>query len=145
MNGQNKKEVRCGNIELQKSKNLTPKSAINLIYYNTSFGNMKGEPMKKEFKRARAIVKEVLEEYPMARNSNDYLYTKVIEKLNKEALNKPFADVMLNLKELGLPLYETISRARRKLQSEFPELQACDAVQDFRTEREEAFREEFGS
>ena len=101
--------------------------------------------MKKEFKRARTIVKEILEECPKSRNSDNFLYTKVIEKLNKGALDKPFWEVMLNLKELGLPCYETISRARRKLQEEFPELQACDAVQDFRTEREETFREEFGS
>ena len=58
--------------------------------------------MKKEFKRARAIVKEILEECPKSRNSDNFLYTKVIEKLNKGALDKPFWEVMLNLKDLGL-------------------------------------------
>lgn len=101
--------------------------------------------MKQELKRARTIVKEVLEECPMSRNSDNVLYTKVIEKVNKGAIDRPFSDVMLNLKELGLPCYETISRTRRRLQEEFPELQACEEVQDFRTEREEEFRKEFGS
>ena len=99
--------------------------------------------MEKEFKRTRAIVKAILEECPKSRNSDNVLYTKVVEKLNKGALNKPFAEVMFTLEELGLPCFETVRRTRQKLQADFPDLQACDAVQDFRTEREEEFRKEF--
>ena len=99
--------------------------------------------MEKEFKRTRAIVKANLEECPKSRNSDNVLYTKVVEKLNKGALNKPFAEVMFTLEELGLPCFETVRRTRQKLQADFPDLQACDAVQDFRTEREEEFRKEF--
>lgn len=100
--------------------------------------------MKKEFKQTRKIVKNILTDYPQTRNSDNALYIKVVEALNPQVNNRPFASVFLNLSELGLPCFETVSRTRRKLQEEFPELQACDAVQDFRTEREEEFRKEFG-
>lgn len=101
--------------------------------------------MNKEFKQTRRIVKNILTYYPETRNrKDDLLYIKVVEALNRGALNKPFAEVMANLEELGLPCFETVRRTRQKLQAEFPELQACDIVQDFRTAREEEFRKEFG-
>ena len=100
--------------------------------------------MKKEFKQVRKLVKGILEECPNSRNSDNVLYTKVVEKMNKGALEKPFAEVMFTLEDLGLPCFETVRRTRQKLQAEYPDLQACDVVQDFRTEREEEFRKEFG-
>jgi len=100
--------------------------------------------MEREFKRTRAIVKAILEECPKSRNSDNVLYSKVVEKLNRGALQKPFVEVMFSLDELGLPCFETVRRTRQKLQAEHPELQACEEVQDFRTEREEEFRKEFG-
>lgn len=100
--------------------------------------------MQKEFTQVRKIVKGILEECPKSRNSDNVLYAKVVEKLNKGALEKPFVEVLFSLEELGLPCFETVRRTRQKLQADFPDLQACDAVQDFRTEREEEFRKEFG-
>ena len=100
--------------------------------------------MKKEFKKTRKIVKDILTNYPQTRNSDTALYIKVVAALNPQANDRPFANVLSSLEELGLPCYETVSRTRRSLQADCPELQACDIVQDFRTEREEEFRKEFG-
>lgn len=100
--------------------------------------------MKKEFKQTRIIVKKILEENPHTRDSDMALYVKVIEMLNRNALDKPIMDVLQNLEFYGLPCFETVRRTRQKLQSENPNLKACGIVQDFRTEREEEFRKEFG-
>jgi len=101
--------------------------------------------MEKEFSRNRALVKDILEKEPFTRNSDMALYIKVVERLNKGALNKPFWEVLSNLEELGLPCMETVRRNRQKIQELYPELQACDKVYDFRCEREEEYRKEFGS
>lgn len=100
--------------------------------------------MNKEFKQTKKIVKNILNEYPQTRNSDNLLYLTVIETIGKGNIEKPISEILLNLEELGLPCFETVRRTRQKLQVEFPELQACDKVQDFRTEREEEFRKEFG-
>ena len=99
--------------------------------------------MDKEIKGTKGLVKRILSNYPQTRNSDMALYIKVIEALNKNALDKPIVEVLRNLKELGLPCFETVRRSRQWCQNEFPELQADDMVQDFRTEREEEFRKEF--
>ena len=100
--------------------------------------------MNKEFKQVKKIVKNILIEYPQTRNSDNLLYLTVIETIGKGNIEKPISEILLNLEELGLPCFETVRRTRQKLQAEFPELQACDKVQDFRTAREEEFRKEFG-
>lgn len=100
--------------------------------------------MDKEFKQTRRIVKNILTDYPQTRNSDNALYIKVVAAINPQANDRPFANVLSSLEELGLPCFETVRRTRQKLQAEFPELQACDKVQDFRTAREEEFRKEFG-
>lgn len=100
--------------------------------------------MQKEFKKIRDLVKEILKNYPETRNSDSALYSKVVEQLNKSALDKPFGEVMANLKEMGLPGFETVRRSRQKIQELYEELKACDVVQDYRTELEEEYRKEFG-
>ena len=100
--------------------------------------------MNKEFKQTRRIVKNILTDYPQTRNSDNALYIKVVAAINPQANGRPFANVLSSLEELGLPCFETVRRTRQKLQAEFPELRACDEVQDFRTAREEEFRKEFG-
>lgn len=101
--------------------------------------------MKKEFKQVKHIVKTILTEYPQTRNSDNLLYLTVIETIGKGNIDKPISEVLLNLEELGLPCFETVRRTRQKLQAELPELQACDKVYDYRCEREEEYRKEFGS
>lgn len=100
--------------------------------------------MNKQFKKTRIIVKNILTDYPQTRNSDNALYIKVVAAINPQANDRPFANVLSSLEELGLPCFETVRRTRQKLQEEFPNLRACDEVQDFRTMLEEEYRKEFG-
>ena len=100
--------------------------------------------MKKIFRKTNILVKELLTNHPETRNSDALLYIKVVQRLNSSALEKPFEEVMTSLEEMGLPCFETVRRTRQKLQNEFPNLQADEIVQDFRSYREEEFRKEFG-
>ena len=101
--------------------------------------------MAKEFKQVKKIVESILTDYPQTRNSDNLLYLTVIETIGKGNIEKPISEILLNLEELGLPCFETVRRTRQKLQAENPKLQACDKVYDFRCEREEEYRKEFGS
>ena len=94
-----------------------------------------------ELKNVTKLVKQVLETVPSARNSDNYLYIEVVRIINQSVLRLPLAVVLTNLKEYDLPSIETVGRCRRKLQAEFPELRARKAVEEFRSGREEAFRE----
>ena len=100
--------------------------------------------MKKEFKRANALVLKILEENPKTRNSDNLLYLIFLETVHPGITKQSIATILLNLESLGLPCFETIRRARQKIQAEREDLKADEAVQDFRTEREIAFREFFG-
>lgn len=98
-----------------------------------------------EFKRTRALVKDILEKEPKTRDSDAALYIKVVERLNPNANSQRFESVMANLEEMGLPCFETVRRSRQFIQAHFPELRACEKVQDYRTELEMEYRKEFGS
>lgn len=94
-----------------------------------------------ELKTTTQLVQQVLEEVPAARNSDNLLFIEVVKIINIGLIHKPLAEVLTNLKEYGLPSIETVGRCRRKLQAEIPELKAGAAVQGFRADREEEFRE----
>lgn len=95
----------------------------------------------KEIYTTNDLVKKILAEDKRARNSDIYLYIKVCEKLNPEALNKPFVDVQTHLNEYGIPPISTVARTRRKLRRAFPELAGNSDVEAQRTLNEDAFRE----
>lgn len=98
-----------------------------------------------DLKNTTALVKTILENSEQCRNSDSFLYFKVIQVLgahNQVDIHKisiPF--FMLNMKRLGFPPFESVRRARQKLQKRHPELAACKAVADQRTENEVMFRE----
>ena len=99
---------------------------------------------KEELKNTQTLVKDLLTKYPMARDSDAYLYVRVVKELNPSVLDRKFSEVMLNLKDMGLPCFETVRRSRADIQSKNPELKGSDRVQDFRTMNEEIYREFFG-
>ena len=93
----------------------------------------------KELKDTTEIVKFLLRTVPETRNSDQLLYCMVCSKKNSVALGKPFSYVLLNLKELNLPPFESVRRTRQKLQAAYPELAGCDKVEEQRLLNEEAF------
>ena len=95
----------------------------------------------KELKTTSKIVKIILEQNPYARNSDDFLYIKVCEKVNDISINLPFKQVMENRKLYGLPPFESVRRCRQKIQATHPELAGCDDVEAQRKLNEETFRD----
>ena len=95
----------------------------------------------KELKTITAIVKDVLEHDPKARNSDEYLYYKICEIVGHRFIHLPFYQVIMNRKEYGFPPFETVGRARRKLQETHPELAGNSTVEAHRMMNEEVFRD----
>lgn len=94
-----------------------------------------------QLKQTSKLVKQILIDEPLARNSDMYLYLKVCQKLNPSALTKPFWNVISALKHHNLPPFETVRRTRQKIQEKQPELAGSDAVEDARAELETEYRE----
>lgn len=97
-----------------------------------------------ELKTTTDIVKEVLKAHEQARNCDDYLYYLVCLLVGKQngfdVDNMQLSHFLLYRKEYSLPSYETVGRARRKLQQHYPELAGSDVVEGYRLVNEEAFR-----
>lgn len=98
-----------------------------------------------DLKNTTALVKSILEQDKQCRNSDSFLYLKVLSVTAKqkgidlEKMTVPF--FLLNLHGAGFPGFETVRRTRQKLQQHHPELAACEAVEGFRTDNEKVFRE----
>lgn len=85
-------------------------------------------------------VKAVLTEYPDARDDDFILINRVYQKLKFDAGSTYFDELMTGHKKYHLPSFESITRARRKLQAEYPELRATKQVQAVRRYEQESFR-----
>ena len=95
----------------------------------------------KELKTTTEIVKDILEHDSAARNSDDYLYYMVCNHIDSICIHLPFWKVMLNRKQYEYPAYESVGRARRKLQQKYPELSGNADVEAQRMLNEEVFKE----
>lgn len=90
------------------------------------------------------MVREVLEVMPQARNSDNFLYFVVCNRIatmkgiDVNKMSMPM--FLLNLKEFGFPNFETVRRTRQKLQAENAELRACETVEAMRDINEELYR-----
>lgn len=71
--------------------------------------------------RLDKIVEEILLEDKLAREDDNYLILKVVQRTNPEIAGTTFANVMFNAKSKGIS-FESITRARRKVQQRNPEL-----------------------
>lgn len=98
----------------------------------------------KELTNTTELVKSVLKMYPQARNSDNYLYytiCKIIGRRNGidvESMSMP--KFFLHLKDYGFPQFESVRRARQKIQASNPELAGDDNVERQRMVNEEVFR-----
>lgn len=98
-----------------------------------------------ELKHTTKIVRHLLENNKQTRNSDSFLYYKVLEYISKQkgydlrTITVP--NFLGNMKEYGFPCFESVRRARQKLQAAYSELRACDEVEEMRSENEVAVRE----
>ena len=88
-----------------------------------------------------ALVKNILEDDTKARGNDMWLYLQVCKIKNLDAVAQPFYIVMQRTSELGLPNFESVSRARRKVQMEHEELKPSKEIQDARGEYEQMYFE----
>lgn len=90
------------------------------------------------------LVKKILEADEQARNSDSFLYFRVLGVLGAEKgldLNLvPVTVFLLKMKEWGFPPFESVRRARQRVQAEFPELASCRKIEALRMENEKKYR-----
>lgn len=92
-----------------------------------------------ELKNTSDIVKVILQKYPDARNSDDFLYLKVCEYVNARDSLRPFWQVIKNRKEYGFPPFESVRRSRQKIQSTYPELASSKVIEAQRKQNEKIY------
>ena len=97
----------------------------------------------KDLKTIQALVQALLEQYERCRNSDGFLYLRVLFEysqrigINIDTLS--ISDFLLNHHGNEFPIFESVRRARQKLQASRPDLAASKAVEGFRAENEAAF------
>jgi len=96
---------------------------------------------EKELLNTTDLVKKILLDDPKARDSDNHLYCAVVISVNPDALTKPFWEVLEHMNDFGLPCFETVRRARQKIQAEYPDLKASDVVESLRSINEEIYKE----
>lgn len=89
----------------------------------------------------KALVKSILEQDEQARNSDSFLYFRLLERIDKALLTVSVHDFLLGMSLNGIPPFESVRRTRQKVQAECPWLAACDRVKEFRAVNEEIYRE----
>lgn len=87
------------------------------------------------------LVEGVLTSYLPARDDDDLLYLKVVEKVNPMACNMALDVVLRNRMTFGIPNFESVRRARQKLQASKKELRGSARVTDARYDRWKEMRE----
>lgn len=91
------------------------------------------------------IVKYILENDKRARNSDSFLYLKVLEEIDNERgtdiLRMRVMHFLEAQSELDIPSIETVGRCRRKIVESNPHLAGSSEVEVGRTLKEAEFRE----
>lgn len=93
------------------------------------------------------FVHEILKKFPETRDDDYLLWLKVIENVANYNNTPDFSKTLtvgefLKIARYSIfPHYETVGRARRKLQRKYPELRASEETQAAREEMEELYRE----
>lgn len=97
---------------------------------------------KVRLKDLHKLVEKILRENKEARTDDCYLYARLVAILNPETYYHSFHYVMTHSQQFGLPILDSVTRCRRKVLKEFPELR-IDEVQERREENEIVHREYF--
>lgn len=98
-----------------------------------------------KLQKTKEIVQIILEEDRTARNSDSFLYLKVLERIaaqkgDPRIVTIPINEFLLCMSEQGFPPFESVRRTRQKVQAECPWLAACEKVNAMRAENEEIYR-----
>lgn len=95
-------------------------------------------------KRTNDLVKALLQTDENCRNSDSYLYLRVLsvvaERKGIDLRGVTIPTFLLDMHGTEFPIFESVRRARQKLQEHNPDLRACETVQEFRSENELEYR-----
>lgn len=86
-------------------------------------------------------VEYILYTCPRSRDDDFILINEVYKRYYFNTNTISFDNMLNNHKYYKLPSFESITRARRKLQAEKEELKACDLVKIAKTKKEDEYRE----
>ena len=93
-----------------------------------------------ELKHTSELVKALLESDEKCRNSDSYLYMRVLsvigEKREIDLRGITIFSFLMNMHGTVFPVFETVRRARQKVQEHHPELGPCPEVAEYRIENE---------
>ena len=97
-----------------------------------------------DLKNTTALVKNLLEQDERCRNSDSFLYLRVLSTVaDQKGINLNSVSIptfLLQHHGTNFPIFESVRRARQKIQAARPDLAACEAVEGFRAENEAQFR-----
>ncbi|MFR5291173.1 MAG: hypothetical protein ACLTGC_03865 [Eisenbergiella sp.] len=98
-----------------------------------------------DLKNVSSLVKQILEDNPDARNSDNVLYLEVLRyyssKKDIDLYRLSVPDFLMKLEQKGFPAFETVRRSRQKVQATYPNLAATGIVGVFRARNEKVYRE----
>lgn len=83
------------------------------------------------------IVEQILRQDEYARNNDVYLILKYVSKVYPYEVGKSFEEAMNSVSKKGLS-FESITRARRKLQNKYPELKN-KKIANYRNHKQKEF------
>ena len=97
-----------------------------------------------ELKNVTELVKTILRADERARNNDSFLYLRVLEyyacNIGLDLKRTTVQWFFENRDGWGFPPPESVRRARQKIQAKYPDLAACDRVQEKRMEKEREYR-----
>ena len=98
-----------------------------------------------ELKKLNKLVIQVLKDFEFTRGNDDLLYLNVLILVDSKANNTKLITTMTlsefytNRQRCCFPSFESVSRCRRKIQEEHPELKPSKRGQEARKRQEEKF------
>ena len=95
------------------------------------------------FSKLENLIVKILRQDIESRNSDNRLYVAVIDSLVTNGSSMSVKDLFLNQKKLGIPPYESVSRCRRRVQSDYPELRGNNDIVKARRQKETEFKDYF--
>ena len=87
--------------------------------------------------KVEKIVEQILRKDEYARNNDVYLILKYVSRVYPYEIGKKFEEVMTNVSKKGLS-FESITRARRKIQNKYPELKN-NKIANFRDKKQKDY------
>lgn len=81
-------------------------------------------------------VKEIMTQHPVTQDDDMKLYAQFLFQNKYVARDENFYDVLISSKKRNLPSYESITRARRKVQEQEPTLRGKRYVERQKKEEE---------